>query len=159
MNFKNIIYSFACLSFAVVIGAAIYEHVAVVPGWTAAPPASLSMFQGTYGLNPTPFWMYIHPVTLLLFITSLVLFWKAPCRKNLLIVTAGYVIILVITFIHFVPELISITGTVYSENIDAGLTKRAHLWETLSLIRLAALIVLAIVLFFGLTKPEKHTDA
>ncbi|HEX2629609.1 MAG TPA: hypothetical protein VHM26_11370 [Chitinophagaceae bacterium] len=159
MPFKHILYSLACLSFAVVIGAAIYEHIAVVPQWSAAPPASLSMFQGKYGLNPAPFWMYIHPVTLVLFITSLIFFRKTNSRKNLLITLTGYVIILIITFIYFVPELLAITGTSYSENIDVSLAKRAQLWEKLSLVRLGTLIVLAIVLFLGLTKPQKQSQA
>src|SRR5687768_1650401 len=158
MDFKNIIYAFACLSFAVVVGAAIYEHVAVVPRWSAAPPASLSMFQGKYGLDPAPFWMYIHPVTLLLLVASLILFWKTGRRQHLLINSIGYVVILVITFAHFVPELIAITRTAWSEEVDPALVKRAKLWETLSLVRLSVLVVLAIVLFLGLTRPAVKVD-
>ncbi len=153
MNFKNVIYAFACLSFSVVVGAAIYEHIAVVPGWSAAPPASLSMFQGKYGLNPTPFWIAIHPVTLLLLAASIAFFWKTGSRPYLLTTSVGYVIVLIITFAYFVPELIAITGTPFSENIDQSLIKRAKQWEMLSLVRLAFLIVLAVTAFLGLTKP------
>jgi hypothetical protein len=154
MRFTNIIYSFACLSFAIVIGAAVFEHVAVFPQWSAAPPVSLSMFQGKYGLNPAPFWMYIHPVTLVLLIASVILLWNTRSRKNLLITTTGYVIILVTTFIFFVPELLAITGTAYSQEINTSLVERAQLWETLSLVRVAVLIILAINLFLGLTKTN-----
>ncbi len=154
MNFKNIIYAFACLSFAVVVGAAIYEHIAVVPGWSAAPPASLSMFQGKYGLNPTPFWKAIHPVTLLLLAAAIVLFRKTGSKAYLLITSVGYVIVLIITFAYFVPELIEITGIPYSENTDDSLTKRATQWEILSLVRLSFLILLAIIAFLGLTKSK-----
>lgn len=152
MDFKHIIYAFACLSFAVVIGAAVYEHVAVVPRWATAPPASLSMFQGKYGLNPTPFWVAIHPVTLLLLTAAIILFWKTGSRPYLLITFAGYVIVLIITFTFFVPQLIAITNTAFSGEADHALTKRAKLWEALSLVRLFFLIVLAIVGFLGLTK-------
>jgi len=152
MDFKNIIYAFACLSFAVVVGAAIYEHIAVVPRWSAAPPASLSMFQGKYGLNPTPFWVAIHPVTLVLLLVSIILFWKTGGRPYLLTTSIGYVVVLIITFAFFVPELIAITGAGFSATEDPSLTKRAQLWEALSLVRLAFLIILAIVGFLGLTK-------
>lgn len=152
MELKNIVYILACLSFAVVIGAAIYEHVAVVPRWSAAPPASLSMFQGKYGLNPTPFWKAIHPITLLLLTGSLFLLWKTDSRGYLIFTIAGYVLVLIITFVFFVPELIAITGTTFSESIDDTLIKRAQLWEKLSLVRLLFLIVVAIVAFLGLTK-------
>lgn len=153
MDLKNIIYAFTCLSFAVVIGAAVYEHVAVVPRWSAAPPASLSMFQGKYGLNPTPFWKCIHPVTLLLLAVAIILFWKTGRRQYLLITSIGYVTVLIITFTYFVPELIAITGGAYSDKTDISLTARARLWETLSLVRLSVLIVLSIISLLGLTRP------
>ncbi|MBP0905442.1 hypothetical protein ACFSKN_09985 [Mariniflexile gromovii] len=154
MNLKNIFYAFACLAFAVVIGAAIYEHLCVVPQWITAPPHSLSMFQGVYGLNPEAFWIPVHPVTLLLLFFTLVLFWKTSRKKNILIVLIGYVSILTITAIYFVPELLEITKTPYSGHVDMGLTVRAKLWELLSLVRLVTLIMLAIVFFLGLTKSD-----
>ncbi|MCG2617280.1 hypothetical protein LZZ85_23490 [Terrimonas sp. NA20] len=151
MLLKNIIYSLTCLSFSVVIGAAIYEHIAVVPQWSAGPPLSLSMFQGKYGLNPTPFWKSIHPVTMILLLISIVLFWSTERRTCMLITSAGYVVVLIITFAYFVPQLVTITGSAYSEHIDEVLTRKAALWEKLSLVRLSFLIMLAITLFMGLT--------
>lgn len=149
MDFRGIIFAIARLGFSVVIGAAIYEHIAVVPQWSRAVPASLAMFQGEYGLRPAPFWMMIHPVTLVFMGLSLLLFWKSTYRKSLLITIAGYVLVLIITFSYFVPELLEITGTAYSENVDPVLTERAKLWETLSLVRLAFLIILAVIFQFN----------
>lgn len=158
MNAKNLLYSSVCLCFAIVIGAAVYEHLGVVPQWSAAPPASLSMFQGKYGLAAENFWMPIHPVCLVLFLINLVLFWKTDRKKPLLIAFAGYFLVLVITATHFVPELIDITGTPFSETPDAALTQRAKQWEMLSIIRMIFLIGLAFVLFSGLTHSgEKKT--
>ncbi len=159
MNLKDIVYSFACLSFAIVIGGAVYEHLAVVPQWSAAPPASLSMFQGEYGLNAGLFWMCIHPVTILLLTATLILFWKNNSRKNILITSGGYVLIVIVTATYFVPELMEITGTAFSETIDASLTNRAKLWELFSIVRLLMLVVLAIVLFLGLTKVNAKTNS
>jgi hypothetical protein len=152
MNFKDTLYAFACLSFSVVIGGAVYEHLAVVPQWSAEPPFSLSMFQGKYGLNAAAFWMPIHPVTLLLLIAALVVSWKTGGRNNVLITLAGYVTILGITAVYFVPELLAITGTAFSGTIDPSLTQRANRWELLSLVRLTVLVGLAIVFFSGLTR-------
>jgi len=151
---KNLSYSFAALAFACVIGAAVYEHLTVVPQWSAAPPASLTMFQGTYGLKPDKFWMLIHPVTLLLFVITLVLHWKTARRKNLLITLGGYAFVLCVTTIYFVPELISIITAPLSTTADSDLTARAKLWELLSIVRLGCLIVLSMVLFLGLTKDN-----
>jgi hypothetical protein len=156
MNFKNLIYSIACLSFSVVIGAAIYEHLAVVPRWAAGPPASLSMFQGDYGLYAQAFWIPIHPITLTLLLLTLIISWKSPRRTNVLTNLIGYVAILVITSIYFVPELIAITTTPYSDTVDAALTERAEKWEMLSLVRLGFLIILSLILFMGLTRSNRR---
>lgn len=155
INFKNLIYPLACLSFSIVIGGAVYEHLAVIPQWSAGPPASLSMFQGEYGLNAAAFWSKIHLATLPLFITSLILFWKTSSRKNILIPFIGYLIVLVVTGIYFVPELIEISNTPYDKIINPELQSRAKLWENLSLIRLLFIIALALFLYLGLTKINK----
>jgi hypothetical protein len=158
MDLKNLIYSITCLSFAIVIGGAVYEHLAVVPQWTAAPPRSLAMFQGTYGLQAQNFWKPIHPVTLLLFIATLYTSWKSARKINVLVAAIGYFAVLVITFAFFVPELIAITTTAYADHLDLGLAQRASRWESLSLIRLAFLILLSLVLFFGLTKSKAAVE-
>ena len=152
-NYKNIIYAFTCLSFAIVIGGAVYEHTAVAPLWSAAPPKSLAMFQGEFGLKADRFWKMIHPITLLLFIATLIAFWKSVRRKNILVALVGYVAILAVTTVYFVPELLSIIESPYSDQPDAGLTARAQMWVTLSLVRLAVLVFLSVSLFLGLAKP------
>ena len=125
MNFKNLIYCLACLSFAIVIGGAVYEHIAIVPQWSAAPPASLAMFQGDYGVIADRFWMSIHPITLVLFIASLIFSWNTARKINILSVLVAYVIILIITATYFVPELLSILGSPFSNSVENDLVSRA----------------------------------
>ncbi len=156
MHIRNLIYSICCLSFAIVIGAAVYEHLAVVPQWTAAPPRSLTMFQGTYGLQAQNFWKPIHPVSLLLFVVTLYTSWKSARKINVLLAFVGYFLVLAVTAIYFVPELLAITTSAYSDHIDLGLAERAAAWERFSLVRLSFLVLLSIILFFGLTKPKEN---
>lgn len=151
INFKNILYALTCLSFSIIVGAGVYEHTAVFPQWSAAPPASLAMFQGEYGLNAVAFWTKIHPLTLLLFITCLALFWNSERRKNILISFIGYIMIILATALYFVPELIDITNSEYTDTIDEALKGRADFWEKLSLFRLLVIIVLAVILYLGLS--------
>ena len=155
---KNFLYAFTCLVFSVIIGGAVYEHLNVVPKWASAPPVSLTMFQGEYGLNPELFWKLIHPVTLLLLVSSLVLHWKSARRRHLVTVLASYIGILAITAVYFVPELLTITKAAVSAAPSADLTKRAGLWEMLSIVRLFVLVILSIVLFTGLTKPVHFSN-
>ena len=150
---KDMLYAFSCLAFAVIIGGAVYEHLNVVPRWAAGPPASLTMFQGPYGLNPELFWKIIHPVNLLLFGCTLALHWRSRRRKPLMTVLGVYILILGITAVFFVPELLYITRSALSATPDPELTRRAALWETLSLVRLGVLVLLSMVLFIGLTRP------
>lgn len=143
---------FACISFIIVIGGATYEHAAVVPQWTSAVPASLSMFQGEYGLAASNFWIPVHPVAIVLFLLALIANWRTERRKYILIALTGYVAILGMTFVYFVPELMAIIQTSYSLSVDPELTRRAQFWEMLSLVRLAILITLAVCLLTGLSK-------
>jgi hypothetical protein len=154
-SLKTFLLIAACLSTVTIIGGAVYEHLTVVPQWAAAPPASLSMFQGKYGLNTAPFWKMIHPVSLLLMVAALIANWKTARRKYILIPIAGYVLVLIITFVYFVPELLSIIQTPYQDAVDKGLVERAGRWEALSLVRLAFLIPMFGVLLLSLTKGNE----
>lgn len=150
---RNLFLILACISFVVVIGGAVYEHLALVPVWSSAVPASLSVFQGEYALMPQNFWIPIHPVTTVLLAAALVANWPTDRRGLVASVLIGYLIVLGVTFLYFVPELMVLTKTPFSETVDGALTARAGTWEALSLVRLAFLLVLAIVLLSSLAKP------
>jgi hypothetical protein len=117
------------------------------------------MFQGEYGYKAETFWMLIHPVSILLLVTALIVNWKTARRKYIAIALVGYVLILVITAIYFVPELLSILQTPYQPVVDQSLVDRATLWETLSLVRLGFLVVLFGTLLFGLTQANEKRPA
>lgn len=155
MNLRNTLYALTCLSFSAIVGAAIYEHTALWPAAFSEIPRSLTVFQGPYHLNAQAFWIPIHPITLLLFVITLIFHWKTDRKKNILIALGGYTVVLIVTFIFFVPELIDLTGTPYSDTIDESLQSRGNLWVMLSLVRLLFLIVLAVQLLLGLTKVCK----
>jgi len=149
---RTLILILGAISFIIVIGGAVYEHAGVVPIWASAAPASLAMFQGEYAIVPFRFWIPVHPVTVILLLTALALNWKTERRTYILITLAGYFVVLIATFLYFVPELMSIIQTAYSTAIDPNLTRQAKTWETMSLVRLAFMFVLAVILLFGLSK-------
>jgi hypothetical protein len=149
----------ACISFIVVIGGATYEHLAMVPVWSSAAPASLAMFQGQYAVAAMKFWVPIHPITVVLLVAALAANWKTPRRKPVLIALGGYLAALIVTFIYFVPEILAITGSTYSTSVDPELTRRAKFWETLSLVRLAWITVLAVILLSGLSKSGEKVPS
>ena len=150
---RTLLLILGCIGFIIVIGGATYEHAAVVPVWTSAVPASLHMFQGEYGLQAWKFWIPVHPITMTLLVTGLIVNWRTERRNYVLAAVVGYAAVLAITFLFFVPELMSLSQSSYSATIDADLTRRALMWQSLSLVRLTFLLVLAIVLLLGLSKP------
>lgn len=150
---RTVLLILGCISFIVVMGAATYEHVGVVPVWTSAVPASLAMFQGEYGIVPWHFWIPIHPITVSLLAIALIANWKTPRRNYIIAGLAGYIAVLAATFTFFVPELFALMQTPYGATVDAELTRRANLWETLSLVRLVFIFIVAVVLLLGLSKP------
>ena len=145
----------ASISFIVVIGGAVYEHLTSVPVWSSAVPASLAMFQGDYAITPFRFWMPIHPITIVLLLIAMIVNWRTERRNFILVTIIGYAGVLVSTFLFFVPELLAITQSSYSNTVDADLTNRANMWEFLSLIRLGVMFLLAFILLWGLSKSAE----
>ena len=152
MKIANILLILATMSFIIIIGGAVYEHLAVVPSWSAAPPSSLAIFHLEYPLTAQYFWMGVHPVTILLLIGALITNWHTLRRINILTSLIGYAIILVITSIYFVPELMDFMGTPASDSVDQSMVSRASMWEILSLVRLGFLLIIGYLLLSALTK-------
>lgn len=162
MQLKNLVYLVTCLSFSLICGAAIYEHTVLWPPAFSRLPASLTVFQGEYKLNNGTFWMTIHPVTLTLLIIVTVLSWRTERKRYVLVPMITYIVVLVATFAYFVPELLGIIGTKWSDTYDETLTARGSRWVNLSIIRMIVLFGAALVLYTGLTKSNtasKRTTA
>ena len=154
---RTLLLILGCISFIVVMGAAVYEHAALVPVWTSAVPASLTMFQGEYALRPWNFWIPIHPTTVTLLLIGLIANWRTPRRNYVIAGLGGYLFVLAVTFAYFVPELFAlVVNTPYSPTVDAELTRRANLWEALSLVRLGFIFLCAVTLLLGLSKPGEQ---
>jgi hypothetical protein len=86
---------------------------------------------------------------------ALITNWKNSRKKNILTVFIGYLAILVITYLYFVPQLMTFMETPYQDTVDEALLAKASMWETLSLIRLVVLFVLSYILLSALTKPNE----
>ena len=142
----------ASIGYIIVLGGATYEHLSVVPRWSAAPPLSLTMYQGEYSLNSAYFWPPMHLLALASMTAALVLHWPTSARRYVGAALAGYLLVIAITAVYFLPELSAITRTPYQPVVDPVLVERANIWEALSLVRLMAMVVIAVVLLQGLAK-------
>ncbi len=136
MTAATILLHVVTLGWGVLMGAVIYEHVAVVPVWAAQPPASLAMWRGDHRLRAERFWMGVHPVLLLALIATVALTWSATDLRNSVLVTvAGYVLVLAVTAVWFVPELLHLTTSPDGAIPAAEWSRRARRWELLSICR------------------------
>jgi hypothetical protein len=110
------------------------------------------MFQGDYGAAPFRFWIPVHPITVVLLVAALIANWKTERRKCILLALGGYVVVLLVTVLYFVPGVMAILQSPYSATVDPALTRRANVWEALSLVRLVGSFALAVILLWGLSK-------
>ena len=117
-------------------GAQIFETLLIVPAWTAAPPASLGLFQGAYGLDFKAFWIVFHSVHEITFILALVYCWPLrvvrPWVLGLLVV---HVAVRAWTVAYFAPTIIEFQGLPPSAAIDPELVRKAARWRHLNIIR------------------------
>ena len=65
-----------CLSSALAVGGGLYEHVVLMPLWSASPPASFRIIQPGTGVPLQHFWMPVHGAITLLSFAALALTWR-----------------------------------------------------------------------------------
>jgi hypothetical protein len=117
-------------------GAQIFETVLIVPQWTAAPPASLAMFQGEFGLDFKAFWIVFHSLHELTFILALVYCWRLRVvRRWMVVLLIIHMAVRVWTVAYFAPTIIAFQSMPYSGMIDPVLVERAAQWRTMNIIR------------------------
>jgi hypothetical protein len=153
----------AFMAWGIVCGAALYEHVAVIPIWTKNPPETIAFLQPPHGLQADKWWPRIHPLVMLTMVAALVASWRDPSvRRQLGTILAGYLLVLVLTAIWFVPELLALTTDPNAEIPPAEWKTRADRWEALSLARIGFMLVLTTFLARALIRasssPERVTE-
>jgi hypothetical protein len=152
----NVVLIALTLFYLIMLGGGNYEHMNVTPVITSSPPQSLQMLQGPYGFNPVRFWATFRPLTILLFIASLILYWKRPgISKRLLIIAFSIDILITLsTFLYFAPE----AGVIVNQSASISLnsiTERAQLWKHLNSVRLGAFYIVSIMLLTALSTNHK----
>lgn len=130
------------LAYFLMNGAQIFETAVLVPKWSAAPPESFKMLQGTYGIDLKTFWIVIHSIHEITFIAAIVFCWKIESiRTGLLILFAIHFAVRVWTLIYFAPNIIDFQKiTILTED----LTARVQRWRLLNYVRVAIFIAVSI---------------
>lgn len=133
----------------IAIGGGLYEQLVVVPLWSNAPPDSVLAYHQHNVANPQfalnqggRFWMFFTPLSGLLAVAALVsgLRTQTAHRKWRIAGTALTLIVIVLTFVWFVPNIILLTGERATELNAERITSLTNCWVRLNWARAAALI-------------------
>ena len=133
----------AMLAAVCVCAAGSYEHVVIVPEWTAAPPGSLAMFHGAHAIDTGRWWRVVHIPTLTLCVAAFARLRGHPRRRLAGAAALVYALVLVATLAWYLPELTALTGDPAAAIVQAEWKARAERWEVASLARLAAMYAVA----------------
>ena len=145
------------LFYIIMLGGGNYEQLTITSLVTSAPPKSLYILQGPYGFRPMMFWALFRPITILLFVITLVANWRhSKARRNLLLIAFGVdVLTTIATFAYFAPETGAIANAKYDPSIvDNIQLQRAQLWKNLNWIRLGGFYCGGLLILFGLKNHE-----
>lgn len=127
-------------------GAQIFETAAIIPKWSASPPASFSLISGPYGIDLKAFWIIFHSIHEITFIIAMYFCWKIdPVRNWLLLLFGIHVAVRVWTLLYFAPNIIEFQKIPTDDSIAYGdLTAKTTSWRTLNYIRVAIFIGVSI---------------
>ena len=98
--------------------------------------------------------MSIHPLLILSLIITLALNWKHTSRRKLILLSfAVYAVVLVISWVYFIPELGAFRHSPESTVSPAEWLARGQRWQRLSWLRGAVCYAFFVPLLLALTKP------
>jgi hypothetical protein len=147
----------AIILWGTLLGGVVYSHLVYFPVYLSDLPNSAVVVNGPYGLNEVRFWAMIHPLLIISLVAALVLNWTSPARRKLIALSfAVYVIVLLISFFYFVPELVLFRNSAQSTVPAAEWLVRGRRWQRLSWLRGAVMYLTYVPLLFSLTKPAGH---
>lgn len=136
------------------LGGVAYSHLVYFPVYLSSLPDSAVLVNGPYGLNESIFWMTIHPLLILSLIITLSLNWGLQSRRKLILISlVVYAVVLIISFLYFVPEVMAFRESPLSGLSRADWLARGQRWQILSWVRGVICYAAFVPLLLALTKP------
>ena len=156
MGFRTYALMISVALWGVLMGGVVYSHVAFFPAFLAHLPESASVVSSPYAVNDAPFWTFIHPLLILSIIISLATNWRDGARRNLILFSfAAYAIVLIATFVYFVPELFRFMDSQHLAVSADEWQRRAQTWITMSYIRGVIVLICFAASLIALARPAK----
>jgi len=136
----------------VLLGGIVYSHLVFFPVYLSHLPESSVLVNGEYGLNDATFWTMIHPLLILSLVVSLVANWRDRSRRNMVVITFGvYIVVIITTMIYFLPELGQFSRSPLLPDVTAAeWVARGQRWQHMSWIRGTICLLNIVPLLFAL---------
>ncbi len=120
-----------CLAMAGAIGGGLYEHLVLQPLWSASPPASFSVIQPGTGVPLQIFWIPVHTAITVFVILSLILTWRQPRVRHLLLIgLTSYIIMRAWSAFYFIPEMLAFQKAPIDSPPSPELSARVANWTS-----------------------------
>jgi hypothetical protein len=151
-----------CFSMAGAIGGGLYEHMVLMPIWSASPPSSFAIIQPGTGVPLQRFWIPVHVGITVFLLVALVASWRDLKVRRLLVVgLASYIVMRVWSGAFFIPEMLAFQQIPLDSSATEDLTTRVDRWTSLTLWRepLDVLSFLCFLLALFWVKRPRGTSA
>lgn len=156
-NLSNFVLMLAIVLWGTLLGGVVYSHLVYFPAYLSDLPASAVIVNGPYGMNDGKFWVIIHTLLIISLVVALVFNWGNSRRKLIALSFVVYVVVLLISFYYFVPELTLFQHSPESTVPAAEWLARGRRWQRLSWLRGVAMYLAYVPLIFALTKPANDS--
>ena len=118
-----------CFSMAAAIGGGLYEKLVLVPIWSASPPSSFAIIQPDTGVPLQSFWIPVHSGITIFLALALVLCWRQPEVRRLLLIGLGsYLVMRGWSFAYFIPEMLAFQQVPLDSPPSLELARRVESW-------------------------------
>jgi hypothetical protein len=120
---------FLCFSMAAAFGGGLFEHIVVVPIWSASAPSSFAIIQRGTGVPLQRFWIPVHAAITVFMLLTLYLTWHDfTVRYFLLIGLTSYIVMRVWSGLFFIREMLKFQNIPLHSAPSAELSARVVRW-------------------------------
>jgi hypothetical protein len=145
-----------CLAMACAIGGGLYEHLVLMPLWSASPPSSFAIIQPGTGVPLQKFWIPVHAAITIFLVLALYFTWgQTEVRRFLLIGLSAYIIMRVWSGLYFIREMLAFQQVPLDSPASAALSARVASWTFWTWFREPLDLIAFVCFLFALSWMKK----
>ena len=133
------------------VGASLFATTVNVATLIKEPPKSLFILQGEYTFNPDVFWNTFPTISLVVFVITLIICWKTPLGKWLLIGWLVGIAAAVVAIFLLGPVQSEFLTTPYTDTFDPNLQKLGSIWFNYSVLFMCISALSGLIMIYGIT--------